>query len=233
MDDQVARAKLALGKGAGGKEAGERIDAPRRVRDADTTRAEIIEAARAEFAARGLSGARVDDIAARTRTTKPAIYYHFHSKEELYTAVLEAAYAGMREVEQGLELDGLPAAEAMRRLVEVSFDYHAEHPDWVRLVSIENTHEARHLAGSASIGQRNAAVIGVLRGLLDRGVREGVFRAGIDPLDLHLMISSLCFHRVSNRHTWAAIFKRDLRAAEHVAAQRVMVVEAVLRYLRA
>ena len=166
----------------------------------------------------------MDDIAARTRTTKPAIYYHFHSEEELYTAVLEAAYAGMREVEQGLELDGLPAAEAMQRLVEVSFDYHAEHPDWVRLVSIENTHEA---------GQRNAAVIGVLRGLLDRGVREGVFRAGIDPLDLHLMISSLCFHRVSNRHTWAAIFKRDLRAAEHVAAQRVMVVEAVLRYLQA
>ena len=223
MDDRVA-------KGAAAKaNAGE----TRRVRDAETTRGEIIAAARAEFAAKGFSGARVDDIAARTRTTKPAIYYHFHSKEELYTAVLETAYAGMREVEQSLNLDGLPAAEAMRRLVEVSFDYHADHPDWVRLVSIENTHEARHLAGSASIGERNAAVIGVLRGLLERGVREEVFRSGIDPMDLHLMISSLCFHRVSNRHTWGAIFGRDLQAPEHVGAQRVMIVEAVLRYLRA
>ncbi len=215
-----------------GKAAKETTGNARRVRDAETTRGEIIAAARTEFAAKGFSGARVDDIAARTRTTKPAIYYHFHSKEELYTAVLEAAYAGMREVELGLELDELPATEAMRRLVEVSFDYHAANPDWVRLVSIENIHEARHLSGSASIGERNAAVIGVLARLLDRGVREGVFRPGIDPMDLHLMISSLCFHRVSNRHTWGAIFGRDLQAPQHAAAQRVMIVEAVLRYLQ-
>ena len=203
-----------------------------RGRDAEATRAAIIAAARAEFAAKGLSGARVDDIAARTRTTKPAIYYHFGSKEDLYRVVLEEAYAGMREVERGLDLDALPASAAMQRLVEVSFDYHAAHPDWVRLVSIENIHDAAHLAGSASVADRNANVIGVLSTLLARGEREGVFRPGIDPLELHLMIASLCFYRVSNRHTWSAIFGRDLQAPEHVASQRRMVVEAVLRYLR-
>ncbi|MEK0084612.1 TetR/AcrR family transcriptional regulator [Benzoatithermus flavus] len=217
MSDRVARARTA---------------ARRRPRDVERTRGDIIAAATAEFAEKGLSGARVDEIAARTRTTKPAIYYHFGSKEGLYTAVLEAAYGGIRDVEQALRLEELPPREAMRRLVEVTFDYHAAHPEWVRLVSVENIHEARHIAGSAAIAERNAAVIAILQALLVRGEREGVFRAGVDPVNLHLMISSLCFYRVSNRHTWGAIFGRDLAAPEHAAAQRQMAVEAVLRYLQ-
>lgn len=204
----------------------------RRPRDAERTREEIIAAATAEFAEKGLSGARVDDIAERTRTRKPAIYYHFGSKEGLYAAVLEAAYGGIRDVERALRLGDLPPAEAMRRLVEVTFDYHAAHPDWVRLVSVENIHEGRHVAGSAAIAERNAAIIDILRSLLARGEREGVFRTGVDPVNLHLLISSFCFYRVSNRHTWRAIFGRDLAAPEHAAAQRQMAVEAVLRYLQ-
>lgn len=203
-----------------------------RSRDAEQTRAGIIEAATAEFADKGLSGARVDEIAARTRTTKPMIYYHFGSKEGLYAAVLESAYGGMRDVEQALQLEHLPPKDAMRRLVEVTFDYHAAHPEWVRLVSIENIHGARHASGSASIARRNAAVIGIVRALLERGERDGVFRPGVDPVDLHWMISSLCFYRISNRHTWGAIFGRDLQAPEHEAAQRRMAVDAVLRYLQ-
>jgi AcrR family transcriptional regulator len=202
------------------------------LRDAEATRTEIIEAARVEFAAKGFAGARVDEIAARTRTTKPTIYYHFGSKEELFRIVLEKSYAGMRDTEQSLELDHLPAKDAMRRLVETSFDYHMAHPDWVRLVSIENILEARHIAGSPSIADRNAAVIEVLRKLLARGQQDGSFRTNVDPLDLHLMISSLCFYRVSNRHTWKAIFKRDLQAPKQVAIQKRMIVEAVERYLR-
>lgn len=203
-----------------------------RGRDIERTRADIIEAARIEFADKGLSGARVDEIAARTRTTKPTIYYHFGSKEGLYLAVLERAYGGMREVEMSLQLDALPPREAMERLVEVSFDYHAAHPDWVRLVSVENIHGARHIAGVASITERNALAVGTVGGLLERGVQEGVFRRGVDPLDLHLMISSLCFYRVSNRHTWQANFGHDLLAPERASAQRRMAVEAVLRFLQ-
>lgn len=204
-----------------------------RPRDIQRTRADIIEAARIEFADKGLSGARVDEIAARTQTTKPTIYYHFGNKEGLYVAVLEQAYGGIREVEQALQLDALPAPEAMTRLVEVSFDYHAAHPDWVRLVSVENIHGARHIAEVHSITQRNALAVETVRRLLERGEREGAFRPGVDPLDLHLMISSLCFYRVSNRHTWQANFGRDLLAPERASAQRRMAVEAVLRYLQA
>ncbi len=207
--------------------------APRaRAAEAARTRHDIISAARAEFVEKGLSGASMNDVAARTRTSKPMIYYYFQSKEQLYAAVMEEAYAGLREVEAGLQLDHLPAVDAMRHLTEVTFDYHAQNPDFVRLISIENIHGARHIAGSESAPSRNALIIDILRALLARGAQEGAFAAGVDPVELHLLICSICFYRVSNRHTWAVLFGRDLQAPEHVAAQRRLAVQAVLGYLR-
>ena len=203
-----------------------------RTRDPDQTRRNILDAALAEFADKGLSGARVDEIAARTATTKRMIYYYFGSKEGLYAAVLEEMYGGIRDAEQAIELDSLAPEAALRRLIEVTFDYHAAHPEFVRMVAVENIHSGRHLAHTPSIVDRNDAVIRTLRALLDRGERAGVFRARVDAVDLHLLISGFCFYRVSNRHTLAAIFGRDLTAPEHVAAHRAMIVEAVVAWLR-
>lgn len=200
-------------------------------RDADQTRREILAAATAEFSEKGYAGARVDDIAARTRTTKRMIYYYFGGKEGLYAAALEEAYGGMRDAEGALRLDESPPAEAMRRLVETTFDHHAAHPEFVRLVSGENIEGARNVSTSATIKRRNAAVIGAVGALLRRGEAEGVFRAGVDPLDLHMLISAFCFYRVSNRHTLRAIFGEDPAAPGRAEAHRRMVVEAVLRFL--
>jgi AcrR family transcriptional regulator len=203
----------------------------RRARDADQTRRDILSAATAEFGEKGYAGARVDDIAARTRTTKRMIYYYFGGKEGLYAAVLEEAYGGMRDAEGALRLDELPPAEAVRRLVETTFDHHAAHPEFVRLVSGENIEGARTVAASPTIRARNAAVVGAVAALLRRGEAEGAFRAGVDPLDLHMLISGFCFHRVSNRHTLRAIFGEDPAAPARAEAHRRMVVEAVLRFL--
>lgn len=203
----------------------------KRSRDPVQTRRAIMDAAIAEFSEKGFDGGRVDDIAARTSTTKRMIYYYFGGKEQLYAAVLEELYGGMRDAEQGLGLDALPPADAIRRLVEVTFDHHAAHPEFVRLVSVENIHEARHVAASPGIRRRNVAVIGTIAALLARGEAAGAFRRGVDPMDLHLLISGFCFYRVSNRHTLGAIFGRDLRAPDRAAAHRRMIVEAVLRYL--
>ena len=160
------------------------------------------------------------------------IYYYFGSKEGLYAAVIEDAYCRIRDVEQGLELDSLPPVEAMRHLVEATFDYHAANPTFVRLISVENIHDARHIAASPNLAPRNAAVIEMVQQLLDRGVREGVFRVGPDPVEVHLMISSLCFHPVSNRHSWRVLFGVDLQGPEMLARRRLSVVEAVLGFLR-
>ena len=195
------------------------------------TRQRILDAATALFAEKGFSGAHVNEIVAGAGTTKPMVYYHFGSKEGLFAAVLEEVYAGMREIEGSLRLDEFRAAEAMRRLVHVTFDYHAAHPDWVRLIAVANIHEAQHIQASTTIASRNSAILTILRDLLARGARDGVFRADVDPLRLHLMIASLCFYRVSNRHTWRIIFERDLDAPDEAALQRAMLVEAVLRFL--
>jgi AcrR family transcriptional regulator len=205
--------------------------APRRSRDPDQTRRDLIDAAIAEFSEKGFSGGRVDEIAARTRTTKRMIYYYFGSKERLYAAVLEEMYGGMRDAERALPLARLPPGLALQRMVETTFDHHAAHPEFVRLVSVENIHEARHVAASPEIRRRNAAVIGTLHELIARGEAEGAFRPGLDALDLHMLISSFCFYRVSNRHTLTAIFGRDLGTPESIAAHRRMIVEAVLRYV--
>jgi AcrR family transcriptional regulator len=204
----------------------------RQRRTPEETRREVLDAAIAEFSEKGFSGGRVDDIAARMRTTKRMIYYYFGSKEQLYAAVLEHMYGSMRDAERALYLDTLPAAEALRRLVEVTFDHHAQHPEFVRLVSVENIHEARIVAASPTIPARNAAIIGTLRRLITRGEGEGAFRQGLDALDLHMLISSYCFYRVSNRHTLRAIYGRDLDAPGAVAVQRRMIVDAVLRYVQ-
>ena len=203
-----------------------------RVRAPEQTRRAILDAAIAEFSEKGFAGGRVDDIAARTSTTKRMIYYYFGGKEQLYAEVLEHLYGGMRDAEAALNLAALTPLEALRRMVETTFDHHAAHPEFVRLVSVENIHEARSVAASPTIRDRNAAVIGALSALLARGEAAGEFRPGLDPFELHMLISSFCFYRVSNRHTLGAIFGRDPLAEAVVASQRRMIVEVVLRYVR-
>lgn len=197
----------------------------------EETRRNILAAAEAEFSEKGLAGARVDDIAARTRTTKRMIYYYFGSKENLYAAVLERLYGGMRDAEKDLNLTGLRPAEALQKIVEITFDHHAAHPEFVRLVCTENINEARIVSASPTIRSRNATIIGILKQILEKGAGDGSFRRGLDPLDVHLLISSFCFYRVSNRHTLRAIFGRDLQVPKVAAAHRRLACETVLRYV--
>lgn len=205
----------------------------RRKNDPEGMRKRILEAAQHEFAQTGLSGARLDAIAERAHTNKRMVVYYFRSKEELYIAVLERVYGEVRDAEQQLQLAELPPEQAVARLVEFTFDYHSHHPEFIRLVSIENIHHAAHIAKSSIIQMRNRTVIDSIEDVLARGCNAGIFRAGIDAIDLHMMISSLCFFRVSNRHTFATIFGRDLSTDECQQRHRRMVVEAVLSYLKA
>ena len=204
-----------------------------RVNDADASRADILAAATREFSEKGLSGARVDSIADRTKINKRMIYYYFGSKEGLYRAVLERSYGHIRMSESAADLDGLPPEEALRQLVRLTFDYHSMHPDFVRLVMTENIHQAAHIGELASIRTRNRAVIKTLRTLLDRGIEAGVFRSDIEPVELHMSISALAFYNVSNRYTFSKIFERDMTSSEAVAARREVVVDMILKWVAA
>ncbi|RSM91565.1 TetR/AcrR family transcriptional regulator [Kibdelosporangium aridum] len=184
--------------------------APDRGRDPDRTRADILDVATAEFADKGYAGARVDEIAARMSTTKRMIYYYFGNKEQLYIAVLERAYTGIRSIEQALDVEHLDPVDAIRQLAELTFDHHESHPDFVRLVSIENIHRAEHIARSSVLPGLANPALDVLATILERGRKAGVFRDDLDPLDVHMVISAFCVFRTANRHTFNAIFKRDM-----------------------
>jgi AcrR family transcriptional regulator len=207
--------------------------APERRRDAERTRAEILDIATEEFAERGLAGARVDEIAARTRTTKRMIYYYFGSKRGLYVAVLEQAYGGIRALEQQLDVEHLDPARALRSLVELTFDHHESHPAFVRLVSIENIHHAEHLRTSPLLPGLAAPAVDVLGDILARGRAAGLFRDDVDALDVHMVISAFCIFRTANRHTFAAVFDRDLLDPARRAHHRRMLGDLVLEYMTA
>lgn len=199
--------------------------------DPQRTRQNILAAARQEFAEHGLSGGRVDAIAARMRTTKRMIYYYFGSKEGLYRAVLEQAYADIRNVELELDLDRLGPADAIRRLISFTFDYEEGNPDFIRLVAIENIHRGQHLAQSETLRTQNMTVIRTLSRILARGRRSGVFRPGITAIDLHMMISAFCFFRVANRHTFGTLFDCDLMASAPRSRHKRLITDAILRML--
>ncbi|GAB3972613.1 TetR/AcrR family transcriptional regulator [Plantactinospora veratri] len=203
-----------------------------RRRDAERTRADIIDVATDEFANRGYSGARVDEIAARTRTTKRMIYYYFGGKEQLYLAVLERAYGEIRAAERSVDVDHLEPVAAIRRLAEVTFDHHEAHPAFIKLVGVENAQQAEHMTHVARLVDLNSSAVDLLRGVLERGQRAGTFRSDVDALDVHMMISAFCFFRVANRHTFAALFDRDLLAAPSRQHYRTMLAEMVTGYLR-
>ena len=198
-----------------------------------STRERLLEAAIAEFAENGMSGARVDEIASLTRTSKRMIYYYFNSKKGLYLAVLENAYRSIREVEADLDLDSLDPETAMKARVGFTFDYQNSHPEFVRLVMIENIHEAVHLRSSKAIQSLNIRIIDTLKRIIARGQRAGNFRKGLDPIDLHLTISALAFFNVSNRATFSAIFNVDMGSMKALAIRRAQVVDVVMRYVLA
>jgi len=209
-------------------------EAPRKSRknDPEKTREDILKAAIAEFVHQGLSGARVDAIAERTRTSKRMIYYYFGSKEQLYLQVLERLYGEIRNTESQLHLSELDPEQAIRRLVEFTFDYHDRHQEFVRIVAIENIHRGQHVKDSRAIRSLSNNVLVLLGEILKRGEAAGVFRAGLDPLDVHLLINAFCFYRNSNRHTFGEIFQTDLHAEEVKQRHRQMICEATLSYLQ-
>jgi AcrR family transcriptional regulator len=206
--------------------------AAERGRDRDRTRTEILDVATAEFAARGYDGARVDEIAALTQTTKRMIYYYFGGKKQLYVAALERAYARIRTAERQVDVAHLDPLAAIRRIAEITFDHHESHPDFIRLVTVENIHFGEHIRELASLVDLNTPVIRMLDDLLRRGREAGLLRHDIDAVDVHMMISSFCFFRVANRHTFGAIFGRDLVDPADRDRYRTMLGDMVVRYLR-
>ena len=207
--------------------------APRRRRDAEATRGRILRAAIQEFTRHGFAGARGDRIARRAQSSERMVYYYFGSKEGLFREALEQVYIALQKAERGLDLDPLPPPEALDAFCRFVWRYYLDHPEFIGLVNTENLHHARHLRKSARLPELVAPVIRLLQGLLERGVAAGVFRSGVDPVELYLTIAALGYFYLSNSHTLSAVLGRDLRESTQMDAHWRGSAEVVRRYVAA
>ncbi len=202
-----------------------------RPRDADRSQGEILEAATAEFAEFGLGGARVDRIAERAGVNKRLIYYYFGSKEDLFLAVLERAYEVIRGEERKLNMSEVDPIEAIRRLIAFTWNYYLAHPEFLTLLNSENLHRARHLKRSPGIASMNSPLVQMLADVLQRGHQAGIFRAGVDPVQLYISIAGLAYFYLGNCHTLSAVFARDLLATKAKVERLSHMTDLVLGYL--
>lgn len=207
--------------------------APPRQRDPEVTKARILEAGKKEFAKLGFAGGRVEAIATRAKANKRMIYHYFGSKEELFQAVLEDAYADIRHAEQKLNLEHLSAEDALVALTTHTWNYYLKNPEFMTLVNNENLHKARHVKNSARFKELHHGFISMLQGILDRGVQAGVFRTGVDARQLHITMAAVGYYYLTNRFTSGVIFDIDFMSKEALKNRLDFNIETVLRLVRA
>ncbi len=207
------------------------MNQPKIKRDPEGTRRRILLAAAEEFAAGGLFGARVDQIARRAETNERMLYYYFGSKEQLFTAVLEHTFTALTDAEKSLDLEGVAPVEAVTQLAHFIWNYYREHPELLRLVNNENLHEARYIKGSTRIRELISPVVAKLAKILERGQQAGLFRNNVDPLRFYITLSGLGYYIVSNRFTLEATFGLDFSADAERDEIIKMNTELLLAYL--
>ncbi len=218
--------------GPASERAPAREDSDARRRDPVATKAALLRAAVAEFAGKGLAGARIDEIAQRAGVNKQLVYHYFGSKDDIYAAALETVYAEIREREHALHLGDLSPEAAMERLIGFSFDYLAEHPEFIALLNDENRQEGRHIRGSSRLEEMHSPLISLMQETIARGAKEGVFRADLDPVQLYISIAGLSYFFFSNNRTLSAIFGRALDKPKAVAERRRHIIAFAMGALR-
>lgn len=204
---------------------------PSRLRDAEATRAKILRAGRDEFAGRGLKGARIQEIGRRAGCNKAMIYHYFASKDALFAAVLEETYADIRAAEAALDLTHKPPRTAMEELVGFSFDYVRANPHFIALINEENLHHGAHIAHSPKARALNSPLVGTIATVLKKGCDAGVFRCGVDAVQLYISIAGICYFYIANRATLSAIFELPAAPGD-LAARRAHAIAVIMGYLR-
>ena len=200
-------------------------------RDPEKSRANILQAARTEFARSGLGSARVDQIAKMAGINKRMLYHYFGNKDDLFCAVLEANYAHKRDSEKALELEQEEPVEAIRKLIALTWDYYLQYPEFLTLLNSANLHQAKHLKKSTEIRKMHTPFVSMIKGVLDKGVSQKIFKKNVDPAQLYISIAGLSYFYLSNQYTLSAIFGRNLLAPAARKERLAHMTDVVLSYL--
>lgn len=201
-------------------------------RNSSLTRQRIIEAATRIFAAKSFSGARVDEIVREADVSKNLIYHYFENKEDLFIKVLEHNYSSLRAHQNELKIKDMDPEEGMKTLISLTFWYFVDHLELINLMNSENLHKARHLKKSEKILSMYNPLIGTLKILLDKGVAKGVFRDGIDPINLYISISGLGYFYLSNRYTLSTVLDINLFHPTKIKQRHDHIIDVIMQYVK-
>ena len=203
-----------------------------RKRDSSATKKRILDAAKKEFSNKGLGGARMDEIALKSKANKRMIYHYFGNKEALFLKTLEDAYVEIRSAEQGLNLIELDPEDALITLVKFTWDYYLKNPEFITLVNSENLHKGKHLKKSKIIEDISNKFVSMVGAILDKGVESGQFRAGIDPVQLNITIAAIGYYYLTNKHTGAIVYQRELDSKDAYNERLNFNIETILRLVK-
>ncbi len=206
--------------------------APKRRNDSAQARRAILQAALEEFAEHGHAGARIDAISARAGMSKPMLYSYFGDKDALYAAALREAYVQIREAEAELHLEDLDPQAAIGALVSFTLDHFIGKPWFISMLNTENLRGGSTIREIGDAAEIQSHLLTQLGEVLRRGAEAGVFRDGVDPVDLYITVASLCYFPVSNTHTLGVVFKRSIEDPAWLERRRRDAQQLVLGFLR-
>ena len=204
---------------------------PRAKANEEQVRDTILDAAIGEFFEHGFGGARVDAIARRAKTNKRYLYVYVGNKEAIWLAALLRVFSTMRAGERDLNLENLAPEDAMRQLIRFNFWFHVQHPEFISMMNDENRQKARNLRRSNTTPKMYSRLVALIEGLLRRGAQTGVFRSGVDPVQLYISIAALSYFYCSNQHSLSVVFGKDLGERREIQKREEHVVSLVMGYL--
>ena len=193
----------------------------------------LLAVAEKEFGAKGLEGARVDDIARAAGVTKQLVYNYYRSKDELFASLLDEASAQAMSEMVALRLDHLSPPQALREFLKGHFEQYRRFPMLGLTVMEENLQHGLHISARNKFPELMPQLVAKVKAILERGAASGEFRSGLDPaafLATAVLITAGCF---VNGHCLSVMMGVDLTTEAGMAAWRDHSVEFVLAAVRA
>lgn len=213
------------------KTAPAQTDAPNQhQRRSEATRERIVSAAYRQFVLTGLTGTRMESIAAEAGVNKSLIYRHFGDRETLYREVLHRAYEHLRSAEAQLSLPADPL-EALDSIAIFTLRYYVKHPEFLQLVGIENLNRGEHLREASRDRLQISGLVDMLATVIERGTAAGLFREGLDPAELYTVLCGQCWFTVATQHTFGFTFEVEVMSRESLDRREMLIRDNVRRWV--
>ncbi len=200
-------------------------------RDGELTKKLIMDAAEVEFARRGLLGARTEDMAIAADCTRAMIHYYFDSKETLYRLVLERLFEQQAKAAQGFDINQGTPEQALTTLLRLIMVDIRKRPNLPLIVLFEGVQNEGRFYKQFVV----SAIYEPLIGILERGKKEGSFRADVDPVHSAINIIGASIFYIMSKNNLSHLFEGtpDLLGDElyerHIDEALRLVLHGVLK----